>query len=106
MYYLFKKRFISLDDDNEFSNTQFQDLCTEKQNNQRLMQIKTDLEKEIQEHANNTKQNMQNDELDGLNERLRSYENEISQLQKDCLNIKSISENELEDERTKSCKLL
>lgn len=87
-------------------NMHFQDLSNEKQGNQRLMQIKTDLEKEIRVQANNANQNMQNDELDGLNERLRSYENEISQLQKDCLNIKSISENELEDERTKTCKLI
>lgn len=61
------------------------------------------MEKEIQEQAKNAKQIIQNDELDGLNERLRNYEMEISQLQKDCLNIKSIAENELEDERTKLC---
>lgn len=82
----------------------FQDLATEKQNNERLIQIRADLEKEVQEQIQNSKQYIQNDELDGLNERLRNYETEFSQLQKDCLNIKSISENELEDERTKLCK--
>lgn len=66
-----------------------------------MTQIRIDLEKEIQD----SKQFIQNDELDGLNERLRNYENEISQLQKDCLTIQSISENELEDERTKLCEL-
>lgn len=81
-------------------------MCTEKQNNQRLTQIRADLEKEIQEHAQNSEQYVKNDELDVLNERLRNYESEISQLQKDCLNIKSISENELEEERTKLCKLI
>lgn len=70
-----------------------------------MKQIRTDLEKEIQEQAHNSKQFLQNDELDGLNERLRNYETEIGQLQKDCMNIKSVSENELEDERTKLCKL-
>lgn len=79
-------------------------MSAEKQNNQRLIQIQNDLEKDIQQHAKNSEQSNQCDELDGLNERLRSYEKEISQLQKDCLSIKSISENELEDERTKLCK--
>lgn len=82
-------------------NFYFQDLASEKKNNKRLTQIRIDLEKEIQD----SKQFIQNDELDGLNERLRNYENEISQLQKDCLTIQSISENELEDERTKLCEL-
>lgn len=80
-------------------------MLLEKQNNQRLVQIQTELEKAIQEQQTNPKQYIESDELDGLNERLRTYESEISQLQKDCLNIKSISENELEDERTKLCKL-
>ncbi|XP_037043464.1 protein fantom-like [Bradysia coprophila] len=77
------------------------DLSTEKLNNQRLVQIQTELEKTIQEQETNSKQYVDSNELDGMNERLRNYEIEIGQLQKDCLNIKSISENELEDERTK-----
>ncbi|KAJ6641277.1 hypothetical protein Bhyg_06212 [Pseudolycoriella hygida] len=82
------------------------DLSTERLKNQRMEQINSDLEKTIKEQIDNTKQFVQNNEWDGLNETLRNYEIEIIQLQKDCLNIKSISENELEEERTKLCKLL
>lgn len=89
----------------QFLQIHFKDLSNEKQNNQRLVQIQTELEKSIQQQNTTSKQYIECNELDGMNERLRNYEIEISQLQKDCLSIKSISENELEDERTKLCKL-